>query len=319
MTSSATLWALNFDAEIELDRASAWLAAGRSLDVFSYTSTKSVQASVDHNVQRFATELPASAIVLTGDERPAEDLRGSPGLCWCPTPAALARLRRVGAMVNDAPSLEVLARVNHRRFCADLGQTLSAAQFVTTLNEMNSLLANTSPTGEWLCKRPFSFAGRGQRRIAAGTPVRSHLSADNQRWLQESVPHGGLQIEPCVALIAEFSLHGLVHRSAKVTLGQLCQQHVDEHGAWSHAVAPPSYSLSAEHSRQLIAEAERVANALAEARYFGPFSVDSYLWQDSNGALHLNSRSEINARLTMAYPTGMGARWAEDLLLASSA
>jgi hypothetical protein len=210
----------------------------------------------------------------------------------------------------------VLAQVNHRRFCAELGQTLSAAQFVTTLDEMNRLLATSSPTGEWLCKRPFSFAGRGQRRIAAESPTRSHLSPDNQRWLQESVPHGGLQIEPCVPLIAEFSVHGLVRRNAPATLGQVCQQYVDEHAAWSHATATPSYPLTGDERQRLIAETERAAAALASAQYFGPFSVDSYLWRDRSGASQLNPRSEINARLTMGYPVGMGAGWVEDLIVA---
>jgi hypothetical protein len=322
MTLPTTLWALNFDAEIELDRAAAWLAAGRRLETFSHTSTKAVRSLSDDNARRFAALLPQNAIILSHDDHPAVERRGV-GLCWCPTPSAVARLQRAGATVGDVPKLEVLARVNHRRFCADLGQPLGAAQFVTSWDEMNELLATPSPTGEWLCKRPFSFAGRGQRRMAAGTPTRSQLSADNQRWLQESVSHGGLQIEPSVALVAEFSLHGLVRRNAPYTLGQVCQQYVDQHGAWSHSAVVSSETascpLSAKHHQQLIAEAERIAKALAEAEYFGPFSVDSYLWQDTKRALQLNPRSEINARLTMAYPIGMGARWVEDLLLVGSA
>lgn len=321
MTLPTTLWALNFDAEIELDRASAWLAAGRRLETFSHTSTKTVRSLIDENAKRFGAHLPQSAIILGNDDPMTVEHHGA-GLCWCPTPSAVARLQRVGATVAAVPSLEALARVNHRRFCADLGQPLRAARFVTTLDEMNQLLATSSPTGEWLCKRPFSFAGRGQRRIAAGTPTRFHSSVDNQRWLLESVPHGGLQIEPRVALVAEFSLHGLVRRNASYTLGQLCQQHVDEHGAWSHSAVLSSattgaYPLSAEHHQQLIAETERVASALAEAQYFGPFSVDSYVWRDPAGVMQLNPRSEINARLTMAYPIGMGSRWVEELLLAT--
>jgi hypothetical protein len=128
-----------------------------------------------------------------------------------------------------------------------------------------------------------------------------------------------LQIEPYLPIVAEFSVHGLLRRDKQLQLGQPCQQHVDEHRAWSHSSAALSHPLSDAQLQQLRAEAERVASALIRVGYFGPFNVDSYLWRDPSGALQLNPRSEINARLTMGYPVGMGSQWLEDLILACSA
>lgn len=318
MTPPVTVWVLNLDAEIELQRVQTWLTAGRSLDTFSYTTAKPTQHLIDSYAQRFASLLPTNAVVQVGEARIPAKFQGSPGLCWCPTPSALARLRRNGTRPIVCATPQVLIEVNHRRFCAALGQTLPDAQFVETVDEMNALLSRPSPTGEWLCKRPLGFAGRGQRRIAAEEGVRLHSREDNLRWLMESVPQGGLQIEPHVSIVAEFSLHGLVRRNGRHSLGQVCQQQVDEHRAWSGATAVLSYPLSTAQRQQLQDETERVAVALTSAGYFGPFSVDSYVWQAAVGEQRLNPRSEINARMTMAYPVGMGSQWLEDLLLVGS-
>jgi hypothetical protein len=314
MTAPTTAWVLNLDAEIELSRIGIWLSAGRTLETFSYETPKPLQDLVSGYGQFFAAQLPTHAIVLT--DQAQSDTLASVGVCWCPTPAAMGRLRRVGLEPAAAPSAEILLRVNHRKYCAALGQTLPEAQFVETVDEMNVLLSRPSPSGEWLCKRPLGFAGRGQRRIAANEGARAHSREDNQRWLNESVPHGGLQIEPCVTILSELSIHGLVKRNNSHVLGQLCQQHVDEHRAWSRASLAPPQLVSPAQRVQLFVEAERVALALANEGYFGPFSVDSYLWQDANGKPRLNPRSEINARMTMAYPIGMGASWHDDLVQA---
>ena len=46
------------------------------------------------------------------------------------------------------------------------------------------------------------------------------------------------------------------------------------------------------------------AEALLEAGYFGPFGIDAYRWR-AGAAAHFNARSEINARYSMGWATGM--------------
>ena len=127
-----------------------------------------------------------------------------PGRAWCPTPRALRRLEKAGAIPVPAPDFAVLRRVNHRRFSAELGQTLPGACFVATLAELTAVVAGESPSGQWLLKRPFGFAGRGRRRVARG-----RLDATALGWVQASLRTGeGLQVEPWVERIADYGLHG---------------------------------------------------------------------------------------------------------------
>jgi hypothetical protein len=53
-------------------------------------------------------------------------------------------------------------------------------------------------------------------------------------------------------------------------------------------------------------EADLVAIALSRAGYFGPFGVDAYCYRDRDEKIHLQPRSEINARYTMGFAIGWG-------------
>jgi hypothetical protein len=298
---------LNLDAEVELSRPR------------NYATRKSLQASMQPHFERAARLLPASAIVLGWDRALGvqrsmplpSDYRGVKGLCWCPTPTALEALKDAGAEPVPAPSVDVLARVNQRSFCAELGQTLPGACFVRDRNQLEETLREPPVTGRWLCKRAFGFAGRGQRRL-------SDLSrADDQRWLADCLEPGGLQIEPSVEIEAEFSIHGVLARSGALHVGSVCQQFLDADRFWLSAERLAPGKLSSEQLTALTAEAERVGSALHRAGYFGPFGIDAFLWKSNEGRLLFNSRSEINARLTMALPCGMGPDWLDLLLLAS--
>src|SRR5690606_24295604 len=70
------------------------------------------------------------------------------------------------------------------------------------------------------------------------------------------------------------------------------------------AVRSDAKLLAAEESA-LGREAERVGRSLHAAGYFGPFGVDAFAYVVGR-LRHFNARSEINARYTLAYATGMG-------------
>jgi len=117
---------------------------------------------------------------------------------------------------------------------------------------------------------------------------------------------GGVQIEPDVAIVREYAMHGLLAMDGSLRLGSLVEQRCDASGAWlaSHPLALASAG-EREVFATLRAEAARVAAALARAGYFGPFGIDAhaYLAPDS-GAPCLQPRSEINARYSMGFPAG---------------
>jgi hypothetical protein len=74
------------------------------------------------------------------------------------------------------------------------------------------------------------------------------------------------------------------------------QQHCDARGAW---LACEKMSPN-EAPAELVHEAERVATALHAEKYFGPFGVDAFTYENGS-AIALQSRSEINARFTMGF------------------
>ena len=231
-------------------------------------------------------------VLAEGDRAPAHR-----GFAWCPTPTALAALEAAGAEVPEAPPREVLRRVNHRAFCAELGQLLDGAAFCTTRRAVDERLAEPTGSGHWLLKRPLSAYGAGRRRLRAGV-----ADDDASAWIDASLrTRGGLQVEPWVEIELDVALHGFADRAGKVQLGRPVENRCDRHGAWLRAQIDPALD---EHEREaLLTEGRRVGEALVEAGYFGPFGVDAYRHRDGFVA-----RGEINARYSMGWAVGMPDR-----------
>jgi hypothetical protein len=224
------------------------------------------------------------------------------GRAWCPTPGALAAIAAAGARVPAAPPFEVIRRVNHRRFCADLGQTLEGARYVTSRAELDAALAQR-PAGPWVLKRPFGFAGRGRLLFTPGPP-----SSAAERWIEASLAAGeGLQVEPWVERAGDFALHGHLSAAGAVTLGEPTSQRCDARGAWVASARAGEGELSSAERAALTSAAEEAAAALAGAGYFGPFGVDAFRFREAH-ALRFDPRCEINARYSMGWAVGMGAR-----------
>jgi hypothetical protein len=245
--------------------------------------------------------------VLGEDDLSAYDRGRCAVSMWCPTPTALRRLHDEGLAPVDAPAFDVVRRVNHRRFCADLGQPLDDADFISDACAIATHTMRPTETGWWLLKRPFGFSGSGRRRITSGA-----LEASDRDWIHASLKRtgglceGGLQVEPWLERRADFVVHGFVTKQGAAHIGPVCQQHCDERGAWQKTELLPEGVLSADDRTRLIASAEQAAEALIAAAYFGPFGIDAYSYQ-LRGSLHLNPRSEINARYTMGWGIGMAA------------
>ena len=207
-----------------------------------------------------------------------------------------------GATLPAAPPVEVIRRVNHRRFCAELGQTLEGARFVTTRAELAETVS--ALPGDWLLKRPFGFAGRGRLRIVAGA-----VSEAEERWIAGSLARGeGLQVEPFVERAGDFALHGHLSSTGALTPGEPTAQRCSPTGAWIGTYRAPEGALSASERAALVAAVEQTAGALAAAGYFGPFGVDAFRYRDARGELAFDPRCEINARYSMGWAVGMGEK-----------
>lgn len=279
------LWVLNLDADLELATSG------------QYAPSRRVLQTISPSVRRAASALlePGDAL-LEPNANAAAGGRPALGRCWCPTPNALARLRAAGCRIEPAPALSVLRAVNHRRFCLDLGGGAPNAFYVDDTSSRDRLLAEIRKR-TWLCKRPHSLAGRGQRRLTA------EPSPDDWRWLAGASKRGGFVAEPWLRIHRELCLHGYLLADGGLKLGRLCEQRVDRHGAWMNTVAARA-DLNERHRERFERSATDAAAALHRAGYFGPFGIDGYEYHEGD-ELALNPLSEINARYCMGYATGM--------------
>jgi hypothetical protein len=277
-------WVLNLDADEELAHPQ------------NYVPSPQVLARARAFAPR-ATDLlgPDDAVVEEGRRLEGE----LPVRAWCPTPRAHAVARRAGLELGPAPSLEVLRRVNDRRFSAELGQTLPGAAFAVALEEVCEVVAKAAPGG-WLCKRSFGFSGTGQRRLRSGG-----LTEADRTWVEASFARGGLQVEPLCVLLAEVSLHGFVGN--ELVVGEPTVQECTPQGAWLRSVRAPEMALSSVERAALHTELERAFGALRAAGYSGPFGIDAYRYRLGD-VVAFNPRGEVNARYSMGWAVGMGSR-----------
>lgn len=277
MSGSGHAFVLNLDAEEELE------------DPSSCTSTSAVRARISSLAERLV-ELVAGGRVVDDGVR----ADGARGLAWCATPSALARLRAAGAIPVPVPSFEIVRRVNHRRFSFDLGATLPGEIWVTSVDDVRRTIATG---GEWLLKASYGFAGRG-RIVLSGS---SDDAADAPRVAKLS--SRGAQLEPLVRRRADYAMHGWLAANGDLTRGALTRQRCDDRGAWlgSERFDDPEIDVP------LWDELDRVAVALHEVGYFGPFGIDAFTWEANDGTVALRRRCEINARYSMGWAIGMGS------------
>lgn len=287
-------WFLNFDAEEELARP------------VGYTPKRAVLARFEGLAAQVGALLSPDD-VLVPEVQSGRIGPGYIGRAWCPTPRARKALSRAGVTLPPAPSLDVLRAVTNRGFSAGLGQTLPGARFATTLGEVEEALGQASPTGRWLLKRPWSFAGRGRLTVGSEDASASAPGGREAAWIEVSLrSFGGLQVEPLVERVADFALHGHVARSGEITLGAPTRQTCDAAFAWKGSARALPGDLFEDELDALVENAKLAGGALRRAGYFGPFGIDAFRWKDERGLRRWSPRCEINARYSMGWAVGMG-------------
>ena len=273
-------WLLNLDADVELAKPVGYTARHR----------------VTQNVQR---HLDACVALTLGEAVCGRDTidRASQVFAWCPTPSARNTLRKLNLSCVRGPELDVLRRANDRAWTVPLGDPTLCRSFVAPTDDWRRLLLEArSPSGTWRLKRRFGFAGRGQYRLS---PT---LKAGDERWIEDSLKAGGLLREADLPLQEEFSIHGYVDPE-ELMVGTPVSFSTDPYG--SPSVAPRAGIERADWVQALERAATTVAEYLREFGYFGPFGVDAFAW-NASGSSVLNPVSDVNARFTLAWSTGMG-------------
>lgn len=260
------------------------------------------------HVERLAAMLLGPDDLLVDDATPPLAAQGLEGRAFCPTPRARALLARAGATSTPAPAVEVLRRVNGRAFAASLGEALPDAAFVTTMHELEDRLARAPEPRDvgarWRVKRAWGMAGRGQRVFTPS--ARDARSQGDREFLRAGLAEGGLQVEPDVAIEIEYAQHGVLEADGALRVGALVRQRCDARGAWLATEPILATEAHGDVPTRLADEVRRVARALHDAGYFGPFGIDAFTFRDLAGALRLQPRSEINARYSMGFAVGFG-------------
>jgi len=158
-------------------------------------------------------------------------------------------------------------------------------------------------------ERPLHLRYRGWRLVLIGREARVRVDVDAlvDKALERSCERvrigrllarfGELLFEPWVDRVQDMACAGIVH-SGGVRLFPPHLLDNDPRGVFRAAIIDEGSSLASEHRDALRSTAAAAGEALADAGYLGPFSIDAYTWRDRSGALHLQPMSEINARLT---------------------
>ncbi|MCA9001320.1 MAG: hypothetical protein KDB61_05315, partial [Planctomycetes bacterium] len=161
----------------------------------------------------------------------------------------------------------------------------------------------------WLVRRAYGVAGRGRLSLR-GKPD----SNKEVRWILAGLEASPLVMEPEVSILREVSTCGWIERGGALHWADPCLQDVDAHGSWQRTRPCPTEALDDWERADLRTSAQAAAEALVEAGYWGPFSVDAFEYEDENGAEAWNALGEINARFTMGWATAFGERGRELIL-----
>jgi hypothetical protein len=150
-------------------------------------------------------------------------------------------------------------------------------------------------------KHAFGVAGRNQQVVGV-----SALGAGSLSFVRTGLAGGGVQIEPNVAIDAEYALHGVIASDGSLRTGALVRQRCDSRGAWIGTEPIADREALGDVRERVAEESRRVADALRGSGYFGPFGLDAYTYRDRGGTIRLQPRGEINARYSMGFAIGFG-------------
>lgn len=198
------------------------------------------------------------------------------------------------------PPLEVVRRVNGRRFAATVERELFGVDEILgifeTPAEIEACIASRPDDEEWLIKSEHGNAGLGNRRLRSRNLAESDrevmrrlLSEDAcvlvERWRQRVVDISTVfSVEDGV--VEDLHIYEVVNTADGAYLGSFFECHAESVAAWRAA---------------LVDIASKVAQRLADEGYFGPVCLDHFVWSD--GVEHrLRPLADLNARLQVSAP-----------------
>lgn len=275
------VWVLNPDAERELGA----------------THSYAVRAAF---MQRMAERRPLFERLVQGEPTVfSHELKPSAAplraLFWCPTPRVLEAAVTCGLSFSAQPGVAVLRQVHDKRYITGVLSDFTLPGRVNIASDLEWRHLRASTRGPLRLKRPFGYAGKGQR-------IWPEIGGEDHTWMADSLRSGGFAAEPHIENAPEYSMHGFVDARGTL-LGSACVLTTDRHSA------PVSIQRAAPRDDSFYDAIGEVAHAaarvLSSAGYFGPFGIDVLVL---HGRPHL---IDLNPRFTLGWSIGMGDLRAE--------
>lgn len=208
------------------------------------------------------------------------------------------------------PNLEVIRTVNSRAFSLSvekaIDENFQPSQFLEfeDLKSLENFLSeNLQPHG-WVVKANHGHAGTANRRIGNG-PLGAE---DSQILSQYFLEQGKVVLEPWHCRLMDMAVNFQLEPDG--TISDFCGHELlnSQDGSFLGIKISPDRLPPLPWRVQLETAAIKLGKVLAAEGYFGPVSVDAYLWEtpkkndSASGAQKLRPYVDINARLSMALP-----------------
>ncbi|MCA9053206.1 MAG: hypothetical protein KDA75_05180 [Planctomycetaceae bacterium] len=254
------------------------------------------QSAVEHATDNFGCGLPTTIASL--DEAP-QDALVTP---WGWTRQLLSHCQHLGLAIPEHPPVDVVQRVNSRRFSIALEDRFdsspSGVRWIESMDQfrdhLKQLVAQISDEARWVLKANLSNSSR-ERLIGRG----HHLSPRDHTWIESRLERdGGLALEPWLDVIAEAGVQFDIAPSGNVELLGVTPQVTDPAGHYRGSLFTTPGNVVDEW-RDEVDGALAAAEAVAAEGYFGPLGIDLCRYRNVHGVVRSRPLQDINARWTM--------------------
>jgi len=207
----------------------------------------------------------------------------------------------------DHPCLEIVTRVNGRRFSAEIEEACFGGSHTISVLEDESELCRQleslrNETEGWVLKAEHGNAGLGNRRLRTSAlgdgdlkVVRRMFEEDDvvilERWRHRLRDLCSIFAVTSRGEVDRFALHEVINTSDGALIGSLFEE---------------DSAVLAEWRAPMVEATEAVAQRLAETGYVGPVCMDAFVWDD-HGHPKLRPLVDLNARREMS--AGASTLW----------
>ena len=198
----------------------------------------------------------------------------------------------------DFPSIDIVRKINSRRFCNELGLNygcgVSGSRFCTLPEDVYSFAQRNADSYPLVVKAAHGGFGAGIHRVASAEKLR-----ECGKLVEKYLSHGGLVIEPWLERSADISTSLEIGHDGSISDVTIQLQRINRYGGFYGIEAPVDETIQKKWGEELCEKTTKYAAEAARCGYFGPFGCDSFIVKTGTNDEKLVFGIEINARFTM--------------------